>query len=222
MILDIVGALLPTAAGIALSPFPIVAAILVVGGPHARSAGPTFAFGWLVGLSALTALAIAVGSLIGSGESPTWASWARILLGTAVVALGVRKFMGRPREDEASTMPGWMAGLADAPPGRALLIGLGLAALNPKNIAFALASASIIGQVDQDTSSALVEAAVFVLLASATVIGVVLVSQLGGQRGARTLASLQERLLEHNDAIVAAVFVLIGATVLGDGLAGLN
>jgi threonine/homoserine/homoserine lactone efflux protein len=115
-----------------------------------------------------------------------------------------------------------MAGLAAATPGHAGAVGFGLAAFNPKNVAFALASASVIGQVDQDAGSALVEAAVFVLLASTTVVSVVVVSQVGGPGGTRALDWTRQRLLQHNDVIVAVVLLLIGATILGDGLTGLG
>ncbi len=60
------------------------------------------------------------------------------------------------------------------------------------------------------------------MLASSTVLGVVLVSQLGGDRGRQALAGLRQRLVTHNDVIVAAVLLLIGATILGDGLAGVG
>ena len=222
MLWDVVGALLPSAAGIALSPFPVVGAILVVGGPQGRWAGPAFVVGWLVGLSALTTVAVVLGKLIGDGESATWMSWVRILLGLVLVALGVRKFLGRPRGDEATATPRWMSGIVTASPRRALVVGASLAALNPKNFAFALASASVIGQLDQAADQAFVEGVIFVMLASSTVLGVVLVSQLGGDRGRQALATLQQRLVTHNDAIVSVVLLLIGATILGDGLAGVG
>lgn len=132
MLLHVVGSLLPAAAGIALSPFPIVAVILVVTSPQARSAGPAFAAGWLAGLSLLTAVVVGLGELVGGGEPATWAAWVRVVLGAALVVLAVRKFAGRPRADEPGTTPAWMAGLTTASPGRALILGLGLAALNPR------------------------------------------------------------------------------------------
>jgi threonine/homoserine/homoserine lactone efflux protein len=162
-----------------------------------------------------------MGSLIGSGESVNLA-WMRILLGLVLVALGVRKFLGRPRGDETPATPRWMAGIVTASPRGALGVGATLAALNPKNLAFALASASVIGQLDQSADQVFVEGVVFVVLASSTVLAVVLVSQLGGNRGRLALASLQQKLVTHNDAIVSAVLLLIGATVLGDGLAGVG
>ena len=45
MLLDVIGDLLPAA--VALSPIPIVAVVLVLGSPGARTAGPAFALGWV-------------------------------------------------------------------------------------------------------------------------------------------------------------------------------
>ena len=46
-----IGEILPLAVGVALSPIPIIAIILMLGTPRARSNGPAFALGWLVGLT---------------------------------------------------------------------------------------------------------------------------------------------------------------------------
>ena len=46
-----IGDLLPAAIGVAISPVPIIAIILMLGTPKARSNGPAFAAGWVIGLS---------------------------------------------------------------------------------------------------------------------------------------------------------------------------
>ncbi|WP_380169367.1 GAP family protein [Jannaschia sp. R86511] len=220
--LDQVGSLLPAAAGIALSPFPLVAVTLVVGGPRGRAPGLAFALGWVVGLSMLTAVAVGVGELVGSedGEAGLRASWARVALGTALLALGVRKLARLPGGPSAA--PGWAAGLTGAPPSRALATALALAALNPKNVAFALASVSTVGQAALTGGGVLVPAALFVVLASTTVLGVVAVDLVGGRAGRRALDGLRDLLLRHAGAISAVVLLLIGATVLGQGLGGIG
>jgi Sap, sulfolipid-1-addressing protein len=47
MLGEAIGDLLPSAVGVALSPIPIVAVILMLGTPRARSNGPAFAAGWV-------------------------------------------------------------------------------------------------------------------------------------------------------------------------------
>src|ERR1700752_1688886 len=71
--------LIPLATVIALSPFSIIPAVLVLHTPRPKPTGLAFLVGWLVGLSALTAIFIAISSLIGDLEKPPpWASWLRI------------------------------------------------------------------------------------------------------------------------------------------------
>ena len=50
MLGDAIGDLLPSAVGVALSPIPIVAVILMLGTPRAWTTGPAFATGWVLGL----------------------------------------------------------------------------------------------------------------------------------------------------------------------------
>ncbi len=45
-----IGDLLPSAVGVALSPVPIIAVILMLGTPRARTTGSAFALGWVAGL----------------------------------------------------------------------------------------------------------------------------------------------------------------------------
>jgi Sap, sulfolipid-1-addressing protein len=62
-----IGDLLPAALAVALSPIPIVAVVLVLAGPKARTAGPAFAVGWVSGLVAVSAIVVLV---LGTGNDP--------------------------------------------------------------------------------------------------------------------------------------------------------
>ncbi|MBK9298391.1 MAG: GAP family protein [Candidatus Microthrix sp.] len=54
-----IGDLLPSALGVALSPVPIIAVILMLGTPKARSTGSMFAIGWIAGLVIASAIVLA-------------------------------------------------------------------------------------------------------------------------------------------------------------------
>ena len=51
-----IGALLPSAAAVALSPIPIVAVILMLSTPRAKTNGPAFAVAWMIGLAAVSSV----------------------------------------------------------------------------------------------------------------------------------------------------------------------
>ena len=45
------GDILPMAIGVAISPVPIIAIVLMLGTPRARSTGPASTLGWVAGLT---------------------------------------------------------------------------------------------------------------------------------------------------------------------------
>ena len=63
--------------------------------------------------------------------------------------------------------------------------------------------------------------AVFVVIGSLTVAGSVLFYLLAGDRAARPLAAVKEFMSDHNAVIMMVVLLLLGAKLLGDGIAGL-
>lgn len=62
-----VGEVLGLAAGVAVSPLPIVAMILVLATPQGRADGSLFGLGWLAGLSILGAVVLLVAGSAGAG-----------------------------------------------------------------------------------------------------------------------------------------------------------
>ena len=59
---EAIGGILAMAVGVAISPFPIIAIVLMLGTPRARVNGPGFALGWLLGLSVVGAVVLALAS----------------------------------------------------------------------------------------------------------------------------------------------------------------
>jgi len=79
-----IGGSLPLAVGIALSPIPIIAVVLMLTSRKAKVNGPAFILGWLLGLSIVGAIVLAVAGTGGaskSGSPAAWVSWVKIVLG---------------------------------------------------------------------------------------------------------------------------------------------
>ena len=79
-----IGGSLPLAIGLALSPLPIIAVVLMLTGPRPRVNGPAFVVGSLAGLAVIGAIVLAVSGSAGassSGSPATWVSWVKIVLG---------------------------------------------------------------------------------------------------------------------------------------------
>ena len=217
---DVIGDLLPAALAVALSPIPIVAVIVVLGTPRAAVAGPAFALGWVTGLAAVSTLVVAV--LGGSGgDSDTAAAWLKLAIGVLFLGLAAQQWRTRPTGGAPAPAPAWMATLDAASPARTALLGAALSGANPKNVALTLAASATIAGADLDGGGTAVAVAAFVALGSVTVAGAVLFALLAGDRAARPLDAAKRFMADNNAVIMMVVLLLLGAKLIGDGLAGI-
>ncbi len=67
---SVLAELIPLAMVVALSPLSIIPAVLVLHTPRPRPAGLAFLAGWLIGLTALTAIFVGVSGLFGHLDEP--------------------------------------------------------------------------------------------------------------------------------------------------------
>lgn len=221
VIWEAIGELLPAAAVIAGNPFAIIVVVVLLGGGKVMSAN-AFLGGWVLGLSILTGLVVALSSALDADDDPTWLSVLRLVVGVLLVAVGVRKVARRPRSAEEREPPAWMAKVESAGPARAFGSGVVLAAVNPKHVALISTNASFIAQAHPSTAGTILASAVLVVLGASGVAVCVLLATFGGQVGQRALSAINRFMAEYADVLVAAVVVLIGFKIAGDGIGGLG
>ncbi|MFD8733359.1 GAP family protein [Streptomyces sp. NPDC059618] len=224
MLSQAMGAMLPAALAVALSPFPVIGIVLILSGAHGRRNGLLFAAGWITGLT-ITATVVAL--LFGGADDPdstssAIADWGRVVAGTAFLVLGVRTWWKRPRAGEQAQPPRWMSSLDDVTAGRALLLGALLSGANPKNLVLTASAATSIAEAGAHDVGLVAAVAVFVLIASCTVLGAVAVHLVGGRRGASFLDGVRRFMVANSTVITVIVLLLLGAGVLGDGLSGIG
>ena len=210
---------LPLALGIAASPFPVVPAVLLLFSPRPRAAGGGFLVGWFGALLAATALAAAVSSAVErSGESPTWASWVRVVLAGLLFLVAARQWRSRGKAEE----PGWMRTLGEATPAAAARLGVLLSVANPKVLVLALAGGLSIGAADLAVGRTVVTLLLFTVLASVSVALPWLLHLLRGDRILGPLGRVRDWLVVHNAVVVAVVLLVLGVLLLLEGLTGLR
>ena len=221
MIWEAIGELLPAAAVIAGNPFVIVVAVVLLA---REQLAPALGYlgGWVLGLSALTAIVVALASALDADDDPTWLSVVRLVVGLVLIVAGVRAWMRRPRRPEDRKSPRWMAGLESAGFARSFGIGALLATANPKHIALVSTNASFISQVHPSVAGSILAGAVLVAIGASSIAACLLLRVLGGATGQRALSSINRFMVEHADVLVAAVVVLIGIKIVGDGIGGLG
>jgi threonine/homoserine/homoserine lactone efflux protein len=92
------------AAGVAISPIPIIAVILMLFSAKARSNSVSFVLGWLIGLLLAGAVVLAIGLDASEGGASDASGVIKILIGVLFLFLAWKQWSGRPKGDEEPHM----------------------------------------------------------------------------------------------------------------------
>ncbi|MGA2473910.1 MAG: GAP family protein, partial [Acidimicrobiales bacterium] len=144
--------------------------------------------------------------------------WGKIVLGVVLLLFARRNWRKRPAAGEEPAMPKWMATVDTLSPGKAFGLGFLLAGVNPKNLILTVGAAAGLAQLGLSTTDAVVATAVFVVIASLTIVVPVLYALVGGERARRTLDSAKAWLSVHDAAVMAVLFLVFGVDLIAKGL----
>jgi len=221
---EAIGQILPMAVGIAISPIPIIAVILMLVTAKARVNGPAFVLGWLIGLAILGILVIGVAAGVGtsSGTPANWILWLQLVLGGLLLLVALRQFRSRPKAGETAPMPRWMGAIDAFTPGKALGAGILLSSLNPKNLLLGVAGAATIAQTSIPTGQQAIAYIVFALIASIGVAAPVVIFFALGDRAPALLERMKTWMGQNNAVIMAILCLIIGVKLIGQAFGGLT
>jgi threonine/homoserine/homoserine lactone efflux protein len=222
---EAIGQVLSFGVGVSLSPVPIIAVVLMLGTPRARTNGPAFVLGWILGLSLVGAVVLLAASGAGAtdnGEPATWVSILKLVLGALLVLVAVRQWRTRPRRDEDAAAPKWMQTIDEFRPGKAFGMAALLSGINPKNLLLTVGAASAIAQTGISGGEQAIALAVFVVVGTLGPGAPVAIYFAMGERAKDLLDGLKSWMSTHNAAIMAVLCLVIGAKLIGDGIAGLG
>ncbi len=216
---------LPFAIGIAISPMPIIAVILMLFSPRAKVNGPMFLFGWVLGLSVASGVVYLLSDAANASTDSTSSdtvSWVKIGLGVLLLALARRNWAKRPKAGEAPELPKWMAMVDSITPIKAFGLAVVLSVVNPKNLALVIGAAAGLGQLAISTGDAVVALVVFVVVASLSIALPVIYDLVGGAHARATLDDMKTWLSTNNNAVMAVLLLVFGVVLLSRGLAPLS
>ena len=204
------GQLLASGVGVALSPIPIIAVILML-------------TGWLIGLAVATGvvLLVASGADQKGSSAADGAHIATLVVGLLFLALAFKQWTGRPKGGEAPELPAWMAGIDGFSAVKALGLGGLLSGLNPKNLAMAVSAGVALAQTGAAGGQTVLGAAIFIVIGSLTVAVPVVGSLVSPSRTAPVLADAKAWLGANNRTIMIILFLVLGASKTGEGLASI-
>ncbi len=221
---EAIGQVLSFGVGVAVSPVPIIAVVLMLATPRGRVNGPAFLAGWVVGLSVVgtvVLLAASGGDASDAGAPADWVSVLELVLGVLLIGLAVKQWRGRPRGDQVPELQGWMKTVDTFTPTRSAGIAVALSAVNPKNLILTVGAAAAIAQTGAATGDQAVALAVFVVLGTLGVGAPVAISVFMGERSTRLLGELHDWMARENATIMAVLCLVIGAKLIGDAITGL-
>jgi len=216
---DAIGDTLGYAVGIAVSPIPVAAVILMLFSGRARVNSVSFMVAWVAGIALATTVVILIPGLEADNSEPSnTTGWVKLVLGVLLLAVGVRQWRTRPGPDDEVAVPGWMAKIDELKPGAAFGLGFLLSALNPKNLLLAVAAGVSIGALPLSTGETVGAVAVFTLIAAISVMVPVLAYLIAGPRIDPTLDTAKGWLIGNNTAVMAVLFLVFGVSLFGDAI----
>lgn len=214
-----IGDILTPAIGVAISPVPIIAVILMLFSRQAGRNSLVFLIGWVLGLAAVGTIVLAFGSASSSnGGESTAAGIFKLAIGVLFVLLAAHTWHGRPKKGEKATAPKWMSAIDDFTAAKSFGVAILLSALNPKNLGLTIAAGASIAAASLGTGEEIGVFAIFLLIASVTVAGPVIYYALARKKAQKGLESLKDWLIEHNSAVMTTLLVVIGVKLVGDGI----
>ncbi|MFD6054545.1 GAP family protein [Agromyces sp. NPDC060279] len=217
----VIGGILPLALGIAISPIPIIAAILMLLSPKAKGTSVGFLLGWVLGIVVAVVVFTLLGSIIPASDpdaSKPIAGTIQIVLGVLLLLLALKQWRSRPKGDAEPPMPKWMAAIDQLTAVKGAGLGFLLSAVNPKNLLMAVAAGVAIGTGGLSGGEATLAIVIFTVIAACSVAVPVVAYLVASAKMAGPLESLRHWLVHNNATVMAVLLLVIGVVVIGKGI----
>ena len=221
---DAVLQVIPLALGVAASPLPVVAIIVILLTKRARSSSLIFSAAWIVGNFVAIAFAVAFAgkvALPAEGFDLPFEGSITFLLGVGLLVMAWLSRRGRRQSEDPDTTPSWVHSVDNLSPWGGALVAFSNATTSPKNLAFALAAGAIIQTSTPRPASVLVSQLLYVAVASITIVGPVVVYFVGGERSTEILLRWKQKITDNAAAVMELILFGLGLALAARGLVNL-
>jgi Sap, sulfolipid-1-addressing protein len=220
-----IGQMLPFAVGIAISPIPIVAIVLMLGTRNAKSDSLAFLVGWLGAMAVAGAILLAIAGSADpteDGAPADWSSTLKVILGVLLLGLAVKQWRTRPAPGEEAQMPKWMDAVEGFTPAKSAGLGVVVSVVNPKNLILIVGGATAIAQTEVSGADQAIAWIIFMVIATIGVAAPIVIYFAMGDKAADILEGLKSWMAHHNAAIMAVILLIIGVKLIGDAISGFS
>ena len=219
MIIEAIGKSLPMAVGVALSPIPVAAVIMILMAAQARTSAPAFLLGWMLGILTVGFIVFLVPGIdTARGEPTALSGLIRIVLGIALLLLSVRQWHQRSAADELREVPKVFAHLDQMGAIQSSVTGFLLSSVHPKNLVLTAAAAATIDASMLDPGAQLIALLLFCAIASLTIAIPVAGYFLVGPSAEAMMRSWKDWLVKNNATMITALFLIFGALLISRGM----
>lgn len=216
---QVVAEFFPLAVGVALSPLPLIAAVIVALGAGGGGRASALLAGRFLGVVVVVGVFAALSELFAdAGGSEVVLAVVNVLLGLAMMVFGVITWVRRPGGDAPDAPPKWMASLTGISGTNAFGLGFTLSVANVKELAFGAGAGILIGSTLTEVSPTVAAVAIFAAIGSLTAALPVVAVLVGGDRIRPALDRLHSGLTRSSRTITAVVLVLFGAVLVASAL----
>ena len=136
--------------------------------------------------------------------------------------LALKSWRNSAAEGEEPAAPAWMGAVDRFGPLKSLGLGAVLSGVNPKNLALSVAAGVAIADGGLEAGQQIGVLVIYVALASVTVGAPVLAYLAASARMRGPLEAMKSWLLVNNSTVMAVLFLVLSAVLLGQGITGLT
>ena len=214
-VINAVDQALPMAIGLMLSPFPVLALLIILMTANARQNSFGFMIGWFLGIMAVALLTFLVPAIAGGNREPSVASgWIRLTFGVLLLIGAVKQFNKRPGKGETPQIPRLIERLDRVGVGASLFTGFLLSGVNVKNLMFIAGGTLTIIQAPGAISAHLLAFVIFTLIGTLLLFLILMVYFVLGDKAQQALMTSRKWLTQHVYVVLAALLFFISAILL--------
>jgi len=209
------------ALGVAASPLPVVAVLIILITKRARPGSLVLAACWVLGNTIAIGLAVAfAGSIPEPRHGPDlwFEGLFALLLGIGLVIMWWLSRRGRRNTPEETAPPTWVSSVDNLSPAGAGFVAFANATTSPKNLALAIAAGKTISRAELPATAVGAAALFYVAVASLSIVIPVALYFVGGEKSVVVLRRWRDSVTEHAAVVMEITLLGLGVAMSLKGL----
>jgi hypothetical protein len=219
MLADAISNSLPMSVGVAVSPIPVAAILIILMSARAGTNAPAFLLGWMAGILTVgLVVSLMPGLITARGEPTQLSGLTRVALGVALLLLAGHQWKQRPEPEAAVNVPPLLAHLDTIGVMQSLITGFLLSAIHPKNLILNAAGAAAIDASMLDSGTQYIALVIFALIASVGITVPIAAYFIARRKAGAMLGRWKDWLIRNNVQVMVALLLILGALLIARGV----